>query len=164
MVFSAEIGRRVDERGGWFVGSCGISKPAENVIALHAGEVTGEPAKEMALYGDGRVADAGLDRLTAIADAGEELGNHGQVATDRGCFPTEKPQRGPAPLRPSRTNQKLVLKSLRCSHSRTPRSDTDRSPAPMLPAADSIADQSTGSARRRRLGPDLNRPGHFRRR
>lgn len=74
MVFSAEIGRRVDERGGWFVGSCGISKPAENVIALHAGEVTGEPAKEMALYGDGRVVDAGLDRLTAIADAGEEPG------------------------------------------------------------------------------------------
>lgn len=40
-----------------------------------------------------------------------------------GCFPTEKPQRGPAPLRPSRTNQKLVLKSLRCSHSRMPRSE-----------------------------------------
>lgn len=47
MIFSAEIGRRVDGRGGWFVGSCGISKPAENVIALHAGQATGERAKEM---------------------------------------------------------------------------------------------------------------------
>ncbi len=75
----------------------------------------------------------------------------------------------PAPLRHSRTTRNWqVLKSRRCSHSRTPRSENGLRtttgfrcstgcsvggnmagiavPAPMLPAADPIADQSAGSA------------------